>query len=118
MLKLLPYMSTYSGLLPLLAGVFFARRKPFVLFTVFIALGLLVDVIVAHSPSVQFGHFCMFSYSLSDILFLGYFVMSVLYTNISNKTKIIGGILIFSFWFLSYKMWSPTFDAFPEYSFV
>ena len=111
-------MSTYSGLLPLLAGVLFARRKPFVLFTVFIAFGLLVDVIVAHSTSIRLGHFCMFSYSLADILFLGYFVLNVLYRNIAGRTKIIIGIMVFLFWFFSYQMWSPTFDSFPEYSFI
>jgi len=118
MLKLLPYISTYSGLLPLLAGVLFARRKPFIMFTIFIALGFLVDVIVAHSPSDKFEHFCMFSYSIIDILFLGYFVLNVLYPQMYGPIKLVAGLSILTFWFFTYKMWSPAFDSFPEYSFV
>lgn len=118
MLKLLPYISTYSGLLPLLAGVLFARRRPFVLFTAFIALGLLVDLVAGHVASNETGHLCMFLYSLIDILFLGYFVFFVLYPSSKAGLKISSGILTCVFWFITYKMWAPSFEAFPEYSFI
>lgn len=107
-------ISTYSGLLPLVAGIFCFNKKVIRLFAVFIGIGLVNDYLVYQTNNIPLANLLMSIYSLIDIVFLIWF--TTLFFSISNRLKFLLLVGIITHWFICYKMYEPWNVNFSEQS--
>jgi hypothetical protein len=106
-------ISTYSGLIPLLAGVCFGRRRSFAWFSGFIAYGLLTDFLVM---TVEDGHvswLIQYLYSLVDFLFLTLFCLPVIIPRLGCRAKILISAVIFMLWFFAHQLYDFSESLLP-----
>lgn len=111
-------MSTYSGLLPLLAGVLFVRKRPFTFFVGFIILGLISDFSGAYLPDKNLARMVMICYSLAESIFLIYFILEVIKPGMKFFVRLIIFASVISLWLATYTVWNAPFSEFPRYGFV
>jgi hypothetical protein len=105
-------ISSYSGLIPMMAGIFISRKRDFRAFVAFLLIGLLTDLHVTLTQGLELSHLLMSLYSLIDILFLLWFATRIF--DISLKKQFICALTVFICWFYAYKMWHPWDVVFHE----
>jgi hypothetical protein len=105
MKETLSTISSYSGLLPLVAGVFFWRYRKFRPFLMFLIVGIANDLVISFTTDNAIANFSMSVYSLFDILFLLWFSTRIY--SIFSPWKVVVALLIFLIWFGTYNMFEP-----------
>ncbi len=98
-------ISSYSGILPVIAGVFLVKGHSFWPFICFLITGILNDLFQTYSTNDILANLAMSVYSLFDILFLLWFTTQLFH--IKMKWQIAIGTLVFTLWFIAYKMHVP-----------
>lgn len=107
------YISTYSGLFPIAAGVLFGWKKPFRFIILFLIYGLLTDQVVGYLESGSLAFYIQNLYSIVDALFLLWFVLqNPVFLQYQKWFRPISIILII-FWFFAYDIWHPEHDEIP-----
>jgi hypothetical protein len=105
-------ISTYSGLIPLLAGIFISRHFTYRAFVVFLLIGLLTDLHVTLTDGLELSNLIMSVYSLVDILFLLWFTTRLY--SIPRLYQVLAVALVFALWFWAYQMWEPWSAVYKE----
>jgi hypothetical protein len=96
----------------MVAGIFFGLKRPFLFFLAFISIGLANDLFISFMPNILLANLSMSVYSLLDILFLLWFTLLVHKPN--PRISIVISLLVFIFWFVSYKMHNPLQATYSE----
>ena len=113
---LFSYISTYSGLLPIAAGVLYCRQTPQSYFLIFLIYGFLTDHLVGLILHNSTAFIVQNAYSLVDAIFLISFV--TLTPPLKKYTKYLKFILpiLLGLWFYTYKIYTLEFKTVPDSS--
>jgi hypothetical protein len=107
-------ISTYSALIPILAGFFFHKNQNVISkFWYFLVYGLLTDLLVGYFKYTFTGLFIYNLYSLLEIVFLFLFFYVIAEAIVIKKVLIGLVVCTVVFWFLSYVI---LHNAFQEVS--
>lgn len=110
--KHITLISTYSGLIPLMAGIFISRQFAHRAFVVFLLLGLLTDLHVTLTDGLELSNLIQSVYSLVDVIFLLWFTTRIFV--IPHFIQLLAGAVVFLLWFWAYQMWEPWNAVYKE----